>query len=208
MLVTIFLLIDVATGVLLICLQLLLVSIDVATSSDFQAFLLVLFAGVVLVALIGSFIPTIVFFLMWVHRVVRNMPALGVLDPRWSPAGAVVRSFIPFLSLVHPMSGTLEAWRGSDPRRRWTNVTERKAMGVPGLIIEWWSLWLIGNVVSNLGNRVSNSKDVATAAVGDWISIAGILMNIGAAILAVLVVRDVTARQDRKNELIATGHLA
>jgi hypothetical protein len=34
------------------------------------------------------------------------------------------------------------------------------------------------------------------------------VLLIGAAILAILVVREVTARQDRKNELIATGRLA
>ena len=177
-------------------------------SSDTQTVLVGVGALLVLVAYLGTLIPAIVFFCMWVHRVVRNMPALGAWDPRWSPAGAVVRCFIPFLNLAHPMSGTLEAWRGSDSSRRWINVAERKAMKVPGVIIGWWSLWLIGNFLSNIGTRLTTNNDSGAAATGDSLIIVGTLLLIGAAVLAVLVVRTVTARQDRKNELITTGQLA
>jgi hypothetical protein len=40
------------------------------------------------------------------------------------------------------------------------------------------------------------------------VSVLGSLVLAAAAALAILVVREVTARQDRKNELIATGQLA
>jgi Domain of unknown function (DUF4328) len=207
-LLTIFLLISVASGVLLICLDLLLIIAGVQTPTDTEAILLGLFAVAVVIGFVGSYVPAVVFFCMWVHRVVRNMPALGAWDPRWSPAGAVWRSFIPFLNLAHPMSGTLEAWRGSDSTRRWINVSERKAIRVPGLMVGWWALWLIGNFVNNVSGRLTSNKDAVTAAAGEWMGIGGGLMLIGAAVLAVLVVREVTARQDRKNELIATGQLA
>jgi hypothetical protein len=42
---------------------------------------------------------------------------------------------------------------------------------------------------------------------GGGLAIAGVLV-IGAAALAILVVRDTTARQDRKNDLIASGQIA
>jgi Domain of unknown function (DUF4328) len=80
-------------------------------------------------------------------------------------------------------------------------------MKVPGLIIGWWSLWLIGNLLSNAGTRLTG-PDSGTVATGDALIIVGTLLLIGAAVLAVLVVRAVTARQDRKNELIASGQLA
>src|SRR5690348_11252993 len=48
-----------------------------------------LFAAGFLLVYYGSLIPSIVLFCMWLHRVVRNMPALGAPDPRWTPAGAV-----------------------------------------------------------------------------------------------------------------------
>jgi hypothetical protein len=176
-------------------------------AGDTQTIVFGLVALAFVLTFLGTYIPAIVFFCMWVHRVVRNMPALGAWDPRWSPAGAVGRCFIPFLNLVHPMSGTLEAWRGSDSSRRWINVNERKAIRVPGLIIAWWACWLIGNWLNAVGARLTSNSDAGTVATGDWLSVLGSLLTIGAAILAIFVVRQVTARQERKNELIASGQL-
>lgn len=161
-----------------------------------------------LLAYYGSFIPSVIFFCMWLHRVVRNMPALGSMDPRWSPAGAVGRCFIPFLNLVHPLFGTLDAWRASDPGRRWLDVRARKAMAAPGLITAWWAPWLIGSWISAIANRLSSSGDTGTQVTAAWIDAVGSVVLMGAAWFAILVVRDTTARQDRKNALIASGQLA
>ena len=207
-LVTIFLVASTVGLVALGIFNVFVTGADTQNSSDTQTVLVGVVALLVLVLYFGTLIPSIVFFCMWLHRVVRNMPALGSWDPRWSPAGAVGRCFIPFLNLAHPMSGTLEAWRSSDSSRRWINVVERKAMKVPGMIIGWWSLWLIGNFVTNIGSRLTSNKDAAAVSVGESLIIVGNLLLIGAALLAVLVVRAVTARQDRKNELIVTGQLA
>jgi hypothetical protein len=207
-LLTIFLLASIVGWLVLAGFNILAPGAGSQASSDTQSVLIGVGALLVLVVYFGTLIPTIVFFCMWVHRVVRNMPALGSWDPRWAPAGAVGRCFIPFLNLAHPISGTLEAWRGSDSSRRWINVAERKAMKVPGVIIGWWSLWLIGNLLSNIGSRLTSNSDSGAVATGDSLIIVGTLLVIGSAVLAVLVVRAVTARQDRKNELITTGQLA
>lgn len=172
----------------------------------------VIFEGLIaLIALIvyyASLIPAIVLFCMWDHRVVRNMPALGSPDPRWTPSGAVVRCFIPFLNLIHPLSSVLDAWRGGDPGVRWTYVQTRKGLGVPTLITGWWASWLLGSWVSNIGSRMTSNDTTSVVLAGAWVSVLGSLVLAAAAVLAIMVVREVTARQDRKNELIATGQLA
>ncbi len=183
--------------------------VPASSGSDTQTILVGLFALVILIVYFGSLIPAIVFFCMWVHRAVRNMPALGAFDPRWSPSGAVVRCFIPFLNLAHPMSGTLDAWRGSDLSRRWIDVAARQKIRPPLFIIAWWSLWLIGNWVSAIGTRIGSSNpDPTTLAGSAALGVAGAVLVIGAGVLAIVTVRKVTAQQDRKNELIATGQLA
>jgi hypothetical protein len=207
-LATIFLIASTVGFVVLAAFNVISAAAGSQTASDTQAVLVGVGALLALVVYFGTLVPAIVFVCMWLHRVVRNMPALGSWDPRWSPAGAVVRCFIPFLNLAHPMSGTLEAWRGSESSRRWIYVAERKAMKVPGLIIGWWSLWLIGNLVSNIGSRLTGSTDSASVGAGELFIIVGNLLLIGSAVMAVLVVRAVTARQDHKNELIASGQLA
>lgn len=170
-----------------------------------------------LVILLVTFIPSIVLFCLWLHRVMTNMPALGASDPRWSPAGAVGRCFFPLLNFGHPIAGVLEAWRGADSSHHWMNVNERKHLRLPMLMAAWWACWLTGLWFSaifwivlylpiDVGNLVAYAVEhrVAYALIG----VCGNVLTIIAAVLAVLVVREVTARQDRKNMLITTGRLA
>jgi len=183
--------------------------VSLATGADASTNLAVsLLALGFLVIFYGTFIPCVVLFCMWLHRVVRNMPALGSWDARWSPAGAVGRCFIPFLNLAHPMSGTLDAWRASDPTQRWASWPARKQMRPPALIVLWWSAWLIGNVISRISFQMARSSDPATVAAASGVDLASSIVLIAGAVLAVVTIRDVTRRQDRKNELIASGQLA
>jgi hypothetical protein len=103
--------------------------------------------------------------------------------------------------------GTLDAWRGSDPSIRWSDVSIRKQLKPPALIVGWWALWLTGSWISNIGGRMTSNHDAGVATAGAWVDIGGSLLLMSAAVLAILVVRGVTARQDRKQELIATGRL-
>jgi hypothetical protein len=142
------------------------------TTNDTQTLLVGLVALLAIVVYFGSFIVTIVFFCMWDHRVVRNMPALGSPDPRWSPAGAVGRCFIPFLNLLHPYWSVLDAWRGADPTLRWSDRPARQRIGAPRLLAGWWACWLIGSWTSNISGRLSNSSDPATVIASSWVAIA------------------------------------
>jgi hypothetical protein len=156
----------------------------------------------------GTLITAIVFFCRWLHLVVRNMPALGSPDPRWSPAGAVGRCFIPFLNLVHPLWSVLDAWRGSEPNRRWADLAYRKNIGAPAVVAFWWVLWLIAGFAGRLAFNLSRGSDTSSQVGSAVIDAVAELLNIGAAVLAILVIREVTARQERKHGLIETGNLA
>jgi hypothetical protein len=182
--------------------------IDFSTDTGVQSVAIGLLGLAYLVTYYGTLIPCVVLFCMWLHRVVRNMPALGSWDVRWSPSGAVVRCFIPFLNLAHPMSGTLEAWRASDLTQRWVNETIRKRIRPPALIVGWWAAWLIGGILSRIAFQIGRGSDAGALVASTAVDLASAVVLIGAAVLAVLTVRVVTRRQDRKNELIATGQLA
>lgn len=170
-------------------------------ASDNAALVIGLVALLGVLAWAATQIPSVVFFCMWLHRVIRNMPAVGSPDPRWSPARAVVYCFIPIINLVHPLFSVLDAWRGADPSRRWLDSQTRKAIRAPRLIAAWWALWLVGGYGFNIAARLSGPP----AAVLDVIS-GG--CSIAAAIFCIRVVQDVTARQDKKQELIGTGQIA
>ena len=55
---------------------------------------------------------------------------------------------------------------------------------------------------------MTNSDTPSVVVAGAWISILSAIVLVGAAALAILVVREVTARQDRKSELITSGRLS
>ena len=108
------------------------------------------------------------------------------------------------MNLFHPLWGTLDAWRGADQSQRWIDVTARKRLRPPLVITGWWSAWLIGNWVAGFGSGLVGASNTAA---GDLLNAVGLTIVIAAAVLAVLVVREVTSRQERKQELIATGQL-
>ena len=168
--------------------------------NDNQTLVVGLLAVVAALAYFGTFIAAIVFFCMWLHRIVRNMPALGAPDPRWSPTRAVVYCFIPIIWLVHPLWSVLDAWRGADTSRRWLDRGARRMLRAPQLMVGWWAAWLIGGYVTNIAGRINGSAAVALDVIGG-------LAQIVAAVLVVMVIREVTARQDKKNELITSGQL-
>ena len=178
-----------------------------ATRNDTVYFAEGMIAILAVLAYYGSFIPAVVFFCMWVHRVVRNMPALGSPDPRWTPRGAVIRCFVPFLNLLHPVYSVLDAWRGSRLDRRWNDLSSRMSLSPPFLIVGWWTAWLLARFISWFSYSLQRSGDLDMQTAGYLSDIVGNMLLIASALLAILVVRDITGRQETKNRLVASGQL-
>jgi Domain of unknown function (DUF4328) len=168
--------------------------------NDQQSLFIGLAALLAVVLWLGVLIAAAVFFCMWLHRVIRNMPALGAPDPRWSPARSVVYCFVPIISLWQPLLSVLDAWRGADASQRWLAQASRRRIPTPPLFVVWWGAWLVGIFSGNVGSRATGP----TAAVLDVI---GAIAVGAAAVLCILVIRGVTARQERKNQLIVAGQL-
>jgi len=161
-----------------------------------------------LIGYYGGFIPAVVFFVMWVHRVVRNMPSLGAVDPRFTPGAAVAWCFVPFVNLVQPFFSVLDAWRGSIPAHRWLDRAARRAGPVPSLVAGWWAAWLGARLLTWIGYLMTQSSDTTVKVEGTFVDVFGNGVLVLAAALAILVVRRLTAQQDRRNQLIASGQLA
>jgi hypothetical protein len=67
-------------------------------------------------------------------------------------------------------------------------------------MVGWWAAWLIGGYVLNIASRMSGGIAVV-------LDVVGAVGQIAAAALCVMVIREVTARQELKNQLIASGRL-
>ena len=157
----------------------------------FAQFVLLVAAGVV--------------FLIWIHRVHRNLPSLHAADLRFTPGWAVGWFFIPIMSLFRPYQVASEIWKASDPKVDTTDGTAWKSAATSPIVGWWWALFLISNYLGLFAARVILSgeelSDLLTSTyvymVSDAIDVVGIIITI-------LMVRRISQFQEAKSELISS----
>jgi Domain of unknown function (DUF4328) len=164
-------------------------TLDEANSSDNQETAIALLQ--ILALIFGG-----VFFIRWFLDAYRNVNPLGGsrdFTEKW----AGWAWFVPFLNLWRPKQIANDIWRASDPEH--ANEIPRDDAPVWGVVTLWWAFWLAANFGSQIAARIAFSGDSAeslrnaTAAylVGDSIDIV-------AAVLAIVVIRRITARQEER----------
>ena len=167
-----------------------------------------------LFAWLGSFLlymALTVAFLVWLHRASKNIPAFG--NPKsgveYSPGWAVGSFFIPFVNLVVPYKAVREVWVKSDPSVRTGDDFMFAQPSSAPLVLGWWILWLASNVLSNIFWQIQ-SDEVLPGAEGFMagVKLLSDLVNIIAAVLAIMVVRGIDRRQaERARHVTYVPHM-
>ncbi len=157
---------------------------------------------------IALFLVTATAFLMWLHRVRRNLPALGAEGLRFTPGWAVGWWFVPIMNLFRPFQIMSETWRASDPGAvggDWPSARRTPLIGW------WWALLLVGGGFGNFANFVATVAFLDRPGVSDLLiaKSAGVAVSDGlilvATILAALIVRDINRRQEEKHRRLSSG---
>jgi len=158
-----------------------------------------------------GFIATIVVFLIWMRRSYWNILALGNRRLEYSPAWAVGCWFVPFVNLARPFSIIKEIWRKSDPETLelenapLAQTVEQSSIVAPMFGL-WWGLWIISNVASNFSTRFSLGANTLDEHIGTfWVDIVASVLTAFAALLAITVVRAVTARQEERHKRLTAN---
>lgn len=144
------------------------------------------------VTAIVLFFVTAVVWLVWEYLAYRNLESLGTVGTDTSPSGSVGWWFVPFANLVKPFRGVRDLWKGSAPDRseNW------KMLPTWAVIGWWWATFLGSRIVVDMGLSMRTEASSLTGVVnGDRLTILGELMLATSALLAILVVRSVDARQ-------------
>ncbi|MEX2457967.1 MAG: DUF4328 domain-containing protein [Actinomycetota bacterium] len=128
------------------------------------------------------------------HRAQTNLHGMGMVGLQFTPGWAVGWWFVPLANLVMPFQTVRELRKASDPeadRYRW------RLIKTPRLLGWWWAAWLIGNIGGSFGVRFGADAEVPAdvLATGSTIRGAALVVVAVAAVLAALVVRDITAGQ-------------
>jgi hypothetical protein len=152
-------------------------------------------------ALVGAVevVPSLgtpILFLMWLHRVVRQMDALG-MDVGATPGWAVGYWFVPIVSMVKPY-------------RVMKAIVER--LGGNSLVASvhlgwWWAAYLVSNGLDQLETRVLLRHEFSRPIESYQYGIGASLLLIPAALLCVRIIREVQAQLDsRRDELPPVKH--
>ncbi len=142
------------------------------------------------------FLMASIVFMIWIYRASRNLEPLGCRNQKYSPGWAVGWFFIPLANLVMPFLVTREIWKGSDPR--YPDGVSWLQAPLSAVVPAWWTLNVIGLLLGGPA-LLAFTDDSATGLLAEsWIYLIGNVVEIGAAVLFILLVRRVTSRQDEK----------
>ena len=148
-------------------------------------------------------LPTAVLFLMWVHRISRNLAPLGAHGQRFSPAWAVGWWLVPIMFYFRPYQVMCEIWKGSAHHSLEATVQDWKSASVTPLMGWWWGLWVATSVVGlvfgyGLGFEMIFRPDTYPDAVGLSVDLIVAAATICDGVLAIMLVRQITNLQDEK----------
>jgi multisubunit Na+/H+ antiporter MnhC subunit len=148
-------------------------------------------AGITMIVLS---LATVVVFIIWMFRAARNNAGLGREHPRLGPGWAIGGWFIPLANLVIPVLVMQDLWRGSTasiPRgdMRW-KIADRSAL------VGWWWAALLLSLLQGAVDTEDPETTLSDLRAADTLSIVGTCFRIVAAVLAILVVRKLTERQE------------
>ncbi|MFI9232355.1 DUF4328 domain-containing protein [Streptomyces rimosus] len=126
-------------------------------------------------------------FLVWLLRVSDNARALSGQPPRYAWPWVYLGWIVPVMNLWVPRGIVADVHRQSAPGER-----------LPRAVNWWWGLWLAG-MVSGVGLMYTDSTDdvIARAYTNVRLLLLADAAVVGAAVAAVLVVRALTAAQER-----------
>jgi hypothetical protein len=152
----------------------------------------------------------IVLWLVWQHRAQSNLRALGAVGLRYSPGWAVGWWFIPVAFWVMPYRTVRELWKASSPGGGAVDWTTQRVSPILPL---WWGAWVARWGLEFASSLTPNDPGqplftytpqqlVHRVSWGIWADLAYVV----AAILAVLVVREIDRRQRERRGMMQRWH--
>ncbi|MDQ3956829.1 MAG: DUF4328 domain-containing protein [Actinomycetota bacterium] len=144
-------------------------------------------------ALIAAAIP----FLMWFRRAYRNLGPLGASRLRFKPGWAVGGWFVPLLNAWRPKQIANDIWRMSDPDLPPRLGAPNKDQPVARVLTLWWVFFLMSGFFYRVSFGPGGNRLEAAITATRW-TLAGDLFSMIAGISAILVVRALTLRQQRR----------
>lgn len=138
-------------------------------------------------------IAVAVFFIRWLRLAYRNADAVAPGVRRYGHGWAIGAWFVPFLNIWRPKQIVNDAWRAGDPS------SAPYTAQLPAWLNLWWAAWLLTNVLGQVAGRLALRQDTNEELhTVDYWYIASDATDAVAAVLAILVVRRISARLEER----------
>jgi hypothetical protein len=149
-----------------------------------------------------SFWSAGIFFLMWFHRAHRNLPALGIQEPDYSPRWAVAGFFVPFINVWRPYQVMREVWNASDPDT--VEGLSWKEMSPSPLVKWWWALFVLSVYIWNIALRLTLTGEFSPESIiqANWLYITSHLIDLPGLFVAIHLIKQIDMRQEEKFNII------
>jgi hypothetical protein len=170
--------------------------------------LLVIVKALLLFAECVVYLSTGVLFMIWFRRVRRNLDAAGVTSLQNKPRECVWGFINPITFLYQPIVIAEEIWKSTTPLVIDPLVWKR--LKGPALLFWWWLLFISGALadqfVRGQSRALKGNAEVIDVVNLHYAMLAANVLSIAATVLAILVVRKLTARQEAKyQEYVSTS---
>lgn len=135
------------------------------------------------------FLISALLFLMWHYRVHYQLHAVRGSGVKFSPSMVVVGWLIPLANLVLPYLVVRSSWRASYASM------DRADGSLPGYLIFWWFGYLLGETLTSVAdNMFENTSTVQSFTTATIVESVGFICLIVSALLALRLVKQITAR--------------
>ncbi|WEK46634.1 MAG: DUF4328 domain-containing protein [Candidatus Andeanibacterium colombiense] len=137
-----------------------------------------------------SYLVSVVFVAMWIHRAHANLFAAGLHDLEYTPGWSVGWFFIPFANLIKPFQAMRELWNAS------YGADNSFGSETPSAVGSWWACFIAGNILLNIGSRLEGPETgTGGAAIGTIVSGVAILVTVGSAWFLLKIIGEVMEGQ-------------
>lgn len=163
-------------------------------------------AFLVRLSLVAAGLFTAMAFLAWIYRAHQNLKALGALDLNYSPGWAVAGFFIPIVNVFRPFQIMTEIWKASGPEATRSGGTAWRYAETPVFIGLWWGSWLLLGFLNSFGLLMVFGDAFAEGEADPLLAaarfrIACNVISAACALLAIVVILKVNARQESTNRI-------
>jgi hypothetical protein len=122
--------------------------------------------------------------LRWIYRANVNVRELGATGMQFSPGWSVGWYFVPIANFWKPLQAMKEIWQASERPRDWQNGE------APGLLVGWWTLWLVSSALDRAALRMSlRADEVGELLAASRVTLISDVMDIPSIVVFVFVVK-------------------